>query len=49
MAGLGFENLIVVVVLGFLGLIVWSRVMGQSMSDTFREIKDLIGEIQSGE
>lgn len=35
------DTVLVVVILAFLGLVVWSRVMNQSMYDTAMEIKDI--------
>ena len=36
------DTLLIIIILTFLILIVWSRVMGQSMKDTILEIKDII-------
>lgn len=41
---MAYDALIVLVILGFLGLIIWSRVMGQKVIDTLREIRDFTKE-----
>lgn len=42
------DTMIVVGIVGFLVLIVWSKIMGQSMLDTFLEIKSILTLIFTG-
>ena len=38
------ENVLIFSIFGGIALIVWSKVMKQSMTDTFREIKNMVLE-----
>jgi len=38
------DNLLIFGILGGMALIIWSKVMKQSMTDTFREIKTMFVE-----
>ena len=40
------DTLIVVLIIVFLILIVWSRIMGQRMLDTVVEIKDMVAALK---
>lgn len=40
------DTFIVVFIVVFLALLIWSRVMDQSMLDTVVEIKDMVTEIK---
>ena len=41
-----FDIIIIVLILIFIALIVWSRIMQQSMLDTVVEIKDILSEVK---
>ncbi len=42
------DTLLVVVILIFLGLIVWSRIMRQTMLETVRELKQMMLDLKEG-
>lgn len=42
------DTILVVTIILFIILLVWSRVMDQSMLDTLREIKEFISEVFGG-
>jgi len=43
------DTVLVISIMLFLGLVFWSRFMGQTMVETFREIKEIFAEIVTGE
>ena len=43
------DTVLVVGILSFLGFMVWSRVMNQTMFETFKEIKSMFTELQDKE
>jgi hypothetical protein len=40
------DIIIIILILIFIALIVWSRIMQQSMLDTVVEIKDILSEVK---
>ena len=40
------DTFLVIAIIVFLILIVWSRIMGQRMLDTVVEIKNMVGELK---
>jgi hypothetical protein len=42
------DTLTIVCVLGFIGLLIWSKLQGQTMLDTVKEIKDIFVVIFGG-
>ena len=43
------DTALVIIILLFLVLIVWSKIMGQRMLDTFKEIKSMVAEAKQTE
>jgi len=40
------DNVITVIIIALIVLLIWSRIMGQRMIDTFREIVEFVGDFK---